>query len=316
MTLLQLLRASVLRRKPLRDDPVTTCFRLVNGEADGLSGWTLDWFDGVCALSFYDDVANEQALFDAVEEVVAPRALYVKRRPKEARVVATVRKDDLAPEAPERGEAVDSLVVLEGGQRYRIRPGQGLSLGLYLDMREPRAWLRANVQGKTVLNTFAYTCAFGVCALSGGAARAVNLDLSRRVLDWGAENTTLNGHSVNPRDFIAGDVFDWLRRFKKKGERFDVVILDPPSFSTANKKVFSAATHYSSLVAAAAPLVSPGGTLLTCCNLAQLSSRDFSGLVTKGLVLASRNATETESLGPSTVDFPGSPLKVSRLRLA
>src|SRR5690606_23072127 len=110
------------------------------------------------------------------------------------------------------------------GLRFIICPGQGLSVGLYLDMRDGRQWVRGQVAGRTVLNCFAYTCAFGVYSHAGGAARVVNLDLSRRVLDWGEENLRRNG--VEPRriDHIAGDTFDWLGRFQKKGEQFDCVI--------------------------------------------------------------------------------------------
>ena len=93
--------------------------------------------------------------------------------------------------------------------------------------RRVRAW----AEGKTVLNTFAYTCGFGLAATAGGAARALNLDLSRHGLAWGQENYRLNGFAPDEHDFVFGDVFDWLARFARRGETFDLVILDPPSFS-------------------------------------------------------------------------------------
>src|SRR5207248_9319272 len=101
------------------------------------------------------------------------------------------------------------------------------SVGLYLDAREVRAWVREHAAGKLALNCFSYTCGYAVAALAGGARRVVNVDISRRVLDWGAENAELNGQAVSRRDYIAGDVFEWLDRFAKKGEVFDLVILDP-----------------------------------------------------------------------------------------
>ena len=75
----------------------------------------------------------------------------------------------------------------------------------------------------------------------GGASRVLNIDTSRRVLDWGEENARLNGQPVDRYDYVAGDVFDWLGRLAKKGQGFDVVISDPPSFSTTRTTRFSAA---------------------------------------------------------------------------
>lgn len=305
------------RRGALWDSPHTNAFRVVNGEGDRLPDVTVDWFDQVAVLSLYREhsVDEEQALLDALETVLSPKAIYLKRRPREARVVANTQKAELAPELAARGQPVPQLEVREAGLRYWIRPGQGLSVGLYLDMREGRDWVRKQAQGRTVLNCFAYTCGFGVAALAGGAQRAVNLDLSRRVLDWGAENTQLNGFPVDPRDFLAGEVFEWLRRLHKRGERFDLLILDPPSFSTSKEGRFSAGKDYARLVAQAAPLISPGGILLACCNLATLSATRFALQVREGLVSAQRRPAIRAELTASAVDFPEpdalpSPLKV------
>ena len=105
----------------------------------------------------------------------------------------------------------------EEGLTYLIRSDRGLSSGLFADMRETRGRVRAWAEGKTVLNTFAYTCGFGVAATAGGAARVLNLDLSRNVLAWGQENYRLNGFEPDAHDFVFGDVFDWLARFARRG---------------------------------------------------------------------------------------------------
>ncbi len=303
------IRAAAARRAPLRRGGQTTALRLLNGEGDGVPGVTVDAFGDVLCASLYEPLtpAREQALFDAIGAAVPSRALFVKRRPKEARVEAGTRKDALAPANAERGETVESLTAKEDGLSFLIRPGQGLSVGLYLDMREVRGWLREHARGKTVLNTFAYTCGFSVAARAGGAARVLNLDLSRRVLDWGAQNAALNGQPVDPRDYVSGDVFDWLRRLGKKGERFDFVVLDPPSFSTAKGVAFSAARDYAGLVALAAPLVAQGGVLLACCNLATLAVAAFEALVDRGVAQAGRASRGAVRLRASAVDFPDPP---------
>jgi 23S rRNA (cytosine1962-C5)-methyltransferase len=321
-SLTERLREARARRGALLTDSRTTAFRLVNGAPDGVPDVTVDTFSGLPVVSLYRDFssAEEQALLDAAWEAWAPQSLYLKRRPREARVLANVARGTVAPEQPARGGPVESLEALENGLRFRIRPAQGLSVGLYLDMRETRAWLRGEAQGLTVLNLFSYTCAFGVVATAGGARRVLNIDSSRRVLDWGEENARLNGHPVDRYDYVAGDVFDWLGRLARKGEVFDIVISDPPSFSTTRATRFSAARDYPLLAEAAARVVAPGGRLVACCNLAPLTPRRFEALVAEGTARAGRTARPVAAFGPSGVDFPSSAqappgLKVQVLQL-
>jgi 23S rRNA (cytosine1962-C5)-methyltransferase len=308
-SLVERFRAARDRRGPLLTDARTTAFRLVNGAPDGVPDVTVDLFADVHVVSLYRDFApaEEQALLDAAREAWAPRSLYLKRRPREARVLANTAREQLAPEQPARGAPVESLEALENGVRFLIRPAQGLSVGLYLDMRETRAWLLEHARGLTVLNLFSYTCAFGVVASAGGAKRVLNIDTSRRVLDWGEENARLNGQPVDRYDFVAGDVFDWLGRLAKKGQGFDVVVSDPPSFSTTRTTRFSAARDYPQLAEAAARLVAPGGRLVACCNLSTLAPRRFEAMVAEGVARAGRQGRPVLSLGPSPVDFPSSP---------
>ncbi len=310
------------RRSPLENDPGTTAYRLVNADGDGIPGLTLDFFDGALILSLYIELepATEAALIETIAEVLTPRSVYLKRRPREARNAANTDRDHLAPEAPVHGEHLEKITVLEKGVTYLIRPGGDLSVGLFLDMRDTRAWLRPRVREKTVLNTFAYTCGFGVVSGLGRAGHAVNLDLSRRVLDWGAENYALNDLHAERPDFISGDVFDWLDRFARKRETFDIVILDPPSFSTAKGSRFSASADYGKLAASAARLVAPGGTLLACCNHAKLPRRAFARMLTDGVRDAGREAKVIASLKQSDADFPvpddqEPPLKIMALEL-
>jgi 23S rRNA (cytosine1962-C5)-methyltransferase len=152
-----------------------------------------------------------------------------------------------------------------------------------------------------VLNLFAYTCGFGVAALTGKATRAVNVDASRKVLDWGAQNTQLNGFSADRFDFIAGDAFDWLGRFAKKGETFGLVVLDPPGFASTKHSRFSAANDYHRLVEAAARVVAPGGLMLAMCNVEAMSSADLEAHLARGF--STRRFTVLERFGASAIDF-------------
>lgn len=277
---------------------------------------TVDGFADVLVLSFYRDVSEQEQreLVGALVDVLSPRAVYLKRRPVEARRAATVEAARVAPATPVHGEPVESLEVEEHGSTFVIRPGQGLGVGLYLDARELRATVRARAGGLRVLNCFAYTCGFAVAALAGGARRAVNLDLSRRVLDWGEANLKANQLPADRPDFIAGDVFDWLGRFSKRAERFELVILDPPSFATAPRSRFSAARDYPALVARAAPVIEPGGELLACCNLSSLGRARFEAQVLQGLEMSGRTGEVVDRLGASALDFPVVPGEVSALK--
>jgi 23S rRNA (cytosine1962-C5)-methyltransferase len=141
-----------------------------------------------------------------------------------------------------------------------------------------------------------------VAAWQGGAARVLNLDVSRHYLDWGRANAELNGFATVPTDFLKGDVFDWLKRFGKRGQKFDVVILDPPSYSTTHETRFSVERDTARLVALAAPVVQPGGYLIACTNYEQLSQRGFVSRVREGLAGTAAKIVETRH--EPDLDFP------------
>lgn len=174
-------------------------------------------------------------------------------------------------------------------------------MGLFLDMREVRLWLRSVCAGRSVLNLFAYTCSLGVCATLGGAGRVVNVDVSRPYLDWGKANYVANGLAIDDRDFIYGDSFDWLNRFARRSQVFDVVIVDPPSFSSTP---FSVTHDYPRLVAAAANVVARGGRLLAVTNHAQTSDARFDAWLREGLLLADRRPASVDRWREPSVDFP------------
>ena len=250
------------RRGPLLSDARTTAFRLLNGAPDGVPDVTVDTFAGVHVVSLYRDFTppRRRPCSTRRVEAWAPRSLYLKRRPREARVLANAAKDVLAPERPPEASPWSPWRRWRTACASSSAPAQGLSVGLYLDMRDTRAWLLGQVRGLTVLNLFSYTCAFGVVATAGGATRVLNIDTSRRVLDWGEENARLNGQPVDRYDYVAGDVFDWLGRLAKKGQAFDVVISDPPVLlHHPHQPASPPRKDYARLAEAAARVVAPGG---------------------------------------------------------
>lgn len=293
-----LTRCLEARRSALPDE--TSCFRWVDGEVPGV---TVDVFGPVGVLSFYRDAAEAEPerLAEALARLGALSAIYVKHRPREARRVANERPEALAPPSPVVGTPIDTVEIVERGARFLIRPANGLSVGLYLDARDARAWVQSVSRGRRVLNLFAYTCGFGIVARRGGAARAANVDASRKVLDWGEENLRLNGLVPDRYDFIAGDAVEWLGRFAKKGDAFELVVLDPPGFATTKTSRFTASRDYHQLVSAAAKVVAPGGLLLSMCNVEAMSMADVQLQIDRGL--AGRSNRRVTSFGASAVDF-------------
>jgi 23S rRNA (cytosine1962-C5)-methyltransferase len=299
----------------------TDSYRLLNRTADGVPNLAVDKFNDVLIANLYSQGQPGQAplaLLKQVQTQTGARSVYIKYRPKQASRLTDAQRAALAPAEPLLGEKVEETVATENGTRYFIRPLEGLSVGLFLDMREQRAWVKKHAAGRTVLNCFAYTCAFGLVAQQGGAQRAVNLDVSKPYLDWGKRNAELNDLSVDPKDYIFGDVFDWLKRFARSGQKFDLVILDPPAFSTTKQTRFSVDQDYNSLIALAATVTTPGGCILACANAAELPAPAFKTRLQAGL---QGYPSEIVSLSHEpAVDFPLAPgreayLKCARIRL-
>jgi 23S rRNA (cytosine1962-C5)-methyltransferase len=205
------LDAAWQRRAPLHISTKINAYRLINRSGDGFPDLAVERYGEVLVAHVYSQgmkVPPPRAVLQALADRVGAQAVYIKYRPVQGNVLAEGTRRSLTPIEPLIGRAVERVEVMENGARFIIRPAEGLNPGLFLDMREMREFVRAIAAGKTVLNGFAYTCAFGVAALQGGAARVLNLDISRQYLDWGRANVELNGFATIAADFVKGDMFD------------------------------------------------------------------------------------------------------------
>jgi len=192
-------------------------------------------------------------------------------------------------------------VVLESHIRFGLDFSAGYSVGLFLDQRANRAFLR-NQPVRRVLNTFAYTCSFSVVAALAGA-ETVSADLSQKSLDRGRLNFTLNGLDPSAHRFIADDVQELLPRMARRKEKFDTIILDPPTFSRGNKgRRFRAEDDLQSLLSAAMEVAAPGGRILLSTNCTKLRTGDLESLARFCLKNARLNGTLQQL--PALVDFP------------
>ena len=164
------------------------------------------------------------------------------------------------------GALPEPHVVTESGARYLVHLLRGQNHGLFLDMAEGRRWVRENVQrGDTVLNLFAYSCAFSVVALQAGAREVVNVDMAAGALATGRTNHELNGLKAGAR-FLAHDIFKSWGKLTRGGP-YELVICDPPSFQ---KGSFVATKDYARLARRLPALLAPDGHALVCLNAPEL----------------------------------------------
>lgn len=290
-------------REAIIDPAKTDAFRVLHGAADGWPG-------------LYIDRLGEYLLAQSAAPLSAPQLQRIEqcalRRGSRAVYHKTLQREDRAAPrclwgTPARGE----ICIRENGLRFALRLDEGYSTGLFLDQRDNRRRLLTRhvtadfeiPAAAEVLNTFAYTCGFSVCAAVAGG-RVTSLDLSKSYLDWGRRNFALNAIDPARHDFIFGDAFDWLRRFARKKRVFDVIILDPPTFSRSKETgVFQAERNYGALAAAALPLLKPGGVILASTNAAQFTAQDFLTSITGAIEGAGHRIT-LQHYAPQPPDFP------------
>jgi 23S rRNA (cytosine1962-C5)-methyltransferase len=238
----------------------TTGYRAVHSEGDACPGVIVDVYGVTAVIELLTEGTEvwAAALEAASREVFAPGELVVKRSG-----AARDRGRPPSPSLPTGGRG-DLRPFLENGLRFVADVGAGQKTGFFLDQRENRSRLRALAKGRTVLNLFAYSGAFSVAALAGGAARAVDVDTSSAALELAREHRIANGFAAEAADFVEADVFEDVRRRAAVGERWDVVVCDPPAFAKKRADVDRAARGYKDVNRVAMGLVAPGGWLLTC----------------------------------------------------
>jgi 23S rRNA (cytosine1962-C5)-methyltransferase len=201
------------------------------------------------------------------------------------------------------GEKPDAKIK-EHSVWYSINLMMNRDASLYLDTRNLRKWLIENMEGKTVLNTFAYTGSLGVSALAGGASRVVQHDLNRQFLNVAKTSYTLNGFPIHKQDFIAADFFTLVGKFKRANETFDCVIIDPPFFSTTSKGKVDQVHESARLINKIRPLTNEGGTLIAINNALYVSGKEYMQTLEE---LCKDGYLKIKELIPIPEDFTGYP---------
>jgi len=271
----------------------TNALRLVNGAGDGLDGLLIDRYHR--HLQVQDLGGHWQQHMETVCRTLT-EAMPVDYLIVKSRHALEIKEEVLVGK-------VSQTVVQEQGIKFEVDLNDGLNCGLFLDMRKNRWMVGQACRDKKVLNCFAYTCSFGVHARIGGAREVINTDISRKVLDRGKNNYQLNNISIAAREFIKADSSFYLQRAFKKGNGFDVIILDPPSFSRHEGKVFQVKRDLPKMMALAVAVLNPGGSLLVTTNYSEISHADLERILARGL--NGRRVAHLQRVGQDE-DFCGS----------
>jgi 23S rRNA (cytosine1962-C5)-methyltransferase len=197
----------------------------------------------------------------------------------------------------------------EHGMQFTVDVDSGHKTGFYLDQRNSRHTLRGVVHGKRVLNCFCYTGGFSIAALQGGASHVTSVDTSQAALELGNQNALDNGFSDDRHEWLRGDCFDVLRGLHDDGERFDVVVLDPPKFAPSAQHLEKAARGYKDLMIRGLRLLPPGGLLFTFSCSGAVDRAFFRTIAANAALEAGRPARVLEELGhafchPVPLSFP------------
>lgn len=243
-----------------------SCFRVYDDDMPDFP-LAIDRYESIAHVSEYarphgmepdEHAAWLDGCIDVISEVldISPELIYMKFRQRQSGLQQYERF----------GRTNSEYIVRENGLRFVIKPADYLDVGLFLDHRNTRKMVMEEAQGKQVLNLFAYTGSFSVYAAAGGAAGTLTVDMSNTYLQWADRNMTLNDYTGDEHRFLQADVLQWLRQ--PTGERFDLIVLDPPTFSNSKRMygTLDVQRDHVALLDMVLRLCKPGGTVYFSTN--------------------------------------------------
>ncbi|MBQ0721218.1 MAG: class I SAM-dependent methyltransferase [Gammaproteobacteria bacterium] len=233
--------------------------RLCHGRGHGLPGLefvSVDWFSPVLLISLYKQPAAEW-----LEQLRSEIGVFNKQ-PNIKNIILQHRYLSGAPSENLKGDIQGDYYAEEKGLKFHLNFKANQNIGFFLDMANCRQVLREHVEGKSVLNLFAYTCAFSVVATEAGATKVVNVDMAKGALNTGRRNHQLNNIDTRPVSFLGHDIFKSWGKIRKYGP-YDRVIIDPPSFQAGS---FNARKDYQKIVRKLPGLLSARAQVIACLN--------------------------------------------------
>lgn len=296
-------QAKALREGILEIQKASDSYRLIHGEADGLSGLIIDKFANVFVVEPYSAgyletmdwiVSSLQSLYPDAQITVRPDE---RNEAKEGIDFSKVTRNYPGP---------DFIEMRENRLKMKINLKTGHKTGFFLDQRENRLILSGYCRGKEVLDCFCYTGGFAISAMLAGATSAVGVDLDEKALEMAQQNALLNSVRVA---FQHMNVFDYLRTMVSKGQQTDVVILDPAKLAGCTDEIKRAHRTYGDINRLGMQVVRPGGILLTCSCSGLVSEREFLSIISRsaaeaGVVLQIFKVTGAASDHPFSTIFP------------
>jgi 23S rRNA (cytosine1962-C5)-methyltransferase len=320
--MLERLRAAMAHRDRYVEPSFAGASRLLHADGDGFPGVAVDRYGEYLLVYKYAGAADSylDQLVPLLEQELAPAGIYLQDR---TRAVAAEDSSKRPPAKLLTGKiAPPEFEVEEDGLRFLVDVTAPVSPGLFLDLREGRRLLERVANGKRVLNLFSFTGALALRAVRAGASDVTNVDAAARSHARTRQNLAASGMDPEACEALAGDVFKHLERFRQRDRVFDLVVVDPPPFSTVKGSMFSALEHWNQLAEAVAHVVAPAGEVLAVANAASLTEEEFLGAIGEGSLMAGRSARVIAEVGlppdfPVLAAFPeGKYLKVKLLSLA
>jgi 23S rRNA (cytosine1962-C5)-methyltransferase len=277
---------------------ITNAYRLCNGEGDFLPGLIVDRYAEFYVCQFF--TAGMELFKDdivaALSALTAPNGIFERsegRVREEEGLMASTRV--LAGEAPPELIQID-----EHGNKFLVDVKHGQKTGFFLDQRDSRAFLATLARDRMVLNCFSYSGGFSVYAFAGGAKEVVTFDSSHPALELAEKNLALNGFADRPGELIKGDAFAYLKEIEQK---FDLIVLDPPSLAHRRGDLDAATGGYKFLNLHALKHLNPGGLLLTFSCSQHLSADLFQKVVFGAAVDAGKKVAIVKHFG-HPIDHP------------
>jgi 23S rRNA (cytosine1962-C5)-methyltransferase len=298
----QLAAAIRLRRDLHLLNPLGGC-RLVNSEGDGLSGCTVDRYRGWLVLQFTSlGLAQRREMFaDLLAELLQPDGIYLRTE----RGVGQLEGLELQ-DGPLRGQPPEEPIEIEefglfSPLTFLVNLAEGQKTGYYLDQHDNHRAVARVAKGRRVLDAFCYSGGFGLHAARAGATEVIGVDQSEPALELARRNAQRNG--LTQVSFVRADVFAHLDALVSQGQRFGLVVLDPPKFARERRAVDEALRGYRRLQTLALRLLGPDGFLVTCCCSGLITADMLEDLLAQVAADARRDVQVLERRG-SAADHP------------
>ena len=306
----ELVVAAVGRRGDFFANAYTNAVRLVNAENDLMPGVVADYYAGhvVCQFTSAGADARKGEIADALMKF-APGCLGVSERLD----VDSRAKEGLSTEPAfsvlAGAEPPELVEIAEGPCRFLVDVRKGHKTGFYLDQRDARAAVGSLANGADVLNCFAYTGGFGLFARAAGAAKVTQVDVSADALALAKRNEGLVHLCGTEMEYVEADVFQYLRKCRDAGRRFDLIVLDPPKFAATKGQLMKAARGYKDINLLAMKLLKPYGRLATFSCSGAVSPEFFDTVLAEAAADAHRSfqvtvRTRAGSDHPVALAFP------------